>query len=129
VKPVPVSLSAVNGPRAAAAVKAAYAALGTPYRWGGTSPAGYDCSGLTQHVWHEAGVSIPRTSSQQAEHGTSVSLASISPGDLVIFYRGASHVGIYVGGGMVIHAPHTGAVVRLEKMKDMPIYDIRRYSS
>ena len=125
MKPIPVS---ANGPRATAAVKAAYAALGTPYRWGGTGPKGYDCSGLTQHVWHEAGVSIPRTSSQQAEHGKAVSLSSISPGDLVIFYRGASHVGIYVGGGMVIHSPHTGAVVRLEKMKDMPIYDIRRYS-
>lgn len=120
-------LPAVLNTRTATAIKAAYAALGTPYRWGGTGPSGYDCSGLMQHIWHEAGVAIPRTSSQQAVHGKAVNLNTISPGDLVIFYRGG-HVGIYVGDGMVIHSPHTGAVVRLERMKDMPIYDIRRYS-
>ncbi|PKQ15461.1 MAG: hypothetical protein CVT67_09460 [Actinobacteria bacterium HGW-Actinobacteria-7] len=86
--------------------------LGVPYQWGGTSPSGFDCSGFTSYVYrHAAGVTIPRTSSAQSRYGQPVSRSDLQPGDLVFFGSPVHHVGIYVGGGMMIHAPHTGAVV------------------
>lgn len=87
--------------------------LGVPYRWGGSSPSGFDCSGFTSYVYRNAaGVSIPRTSRAQSRFGQPVSRAHLMPGDLVFFGSPVHHVGIYVGGGMMIHAPHTGDVVR-----------------
>jgi peptidoglycan DL-endopeptidase CwlO len=96
------------------AVKFAYDALGCPYVYGGTGPCadGYDCSGLTQAAWAYAGVSIPRTSYEQWDSLTSVSEADIQPGDILVFLDGG-HVGIYVGGGKLIDAPHTGLDVEL----------------
>jgi len=87
--------------------------LGVPYRWGGSSPSGFDCSGFTSYVYRNAaGVSIPRTSRAQAGFGQPVSRGDLQPGDLVFFGSPVHHVGIYVGGGMMIHSPHTGDVVR-----------------
>lgn len=101
------------------AVAFAYDAIGTPYVYGGTGNGGYDCSGLTGAAWASAGVSIPRTS--QAQMGLSrVSLDSLRPGDLVIYY-GGSHVAIYVGDGMVIHAPRPGKGVEKVSMDSMPV--------
>ena len=99
--------------------------LGVPYQWGGTSPTtGFDCSGFVQHVFADLGVSLPRTSQEQATVGTAVpSLATAQPGDLLFFEPGASgpgHVGIYLGGGMMIDAPHTGSSVRVEKVWGQP---------
>ncbi|MBI0375826.1 C40 family peptidase [Streptomyces albiflaviniger] len=106
--------------RAARAVSYAYAALGKPYVWGATGPHGYDCSGLTQAAWRAAGVALPRTTYTQINAGQRVTRDQLAPGDLVFFYSGISHVGLYIGGGRMIHAPHPGAPVRLASVADMP---------
>jgi cell wall-associated NlpC family hydrolase len=100
--------------------------LGVPYLWGGTYPTqGLDCSGLVQDVYSDVGISLPRTSQEQATVGTPVSsLAEAQPGDLVFFpgsdgtVSAPGHVGIYIGNGEMIDAPHTGAEVRVEPVGD-----------
>jgi cell wall-associated NlpC family hydrolase len=89
--------------------------LGIPYVWGGASPRGFDCSGLVMYVFAQIGVSLPHSSYAQAAMGTPVSMSQLEPGDLV-FFTGASHVGIYIGGGQFIHAPHTGDVVKISSL-------------
>ncbi|WP_329118417.1 C40 family peptidase [Streptomyces sp. NBC_01465] len=106
--------------RAAQAVSFAYSALGSPYVWGATGPNAFDCSGLTQAAYRSAGVSLPRTTYTQINAGQRVSQSELAPGDLVFFYSGISHVGLYVGGGQMIHAPHPGAPVRLAPIDQMP---------
>lgn len=86
----------------------AYNQIGKPYVWGGTGPNGYDCSGLTQAAWGAAGVSLPRTTGAQAGVGQPVAYGDLQPGDLVFFYSGLSHMGIYAGNGMMVHAPRSG---------------------
>ncbi|MEV5463056.1 NlpC/P60 family protein, partial [Streptomyces cellulosae] len=90
--------------RAAAAVSYAYQKLGSPYVWGATGPNAFDCSGLVQAAYRSAGVSLPRTTYSQISAGRRVSRSELLPGDLVFFYAGISHVGIYVGDGRMIHA-------------------------
>ena len=101
---------------AAAAVAAAESQIGVPYHWGGESPGvGFDCSGLTQWAWAQAGVSIPRTAQEQYDAIEHVSLSALEPGDLVFWGGGGiSHVALYVGDGNVIHAPETGERVRIQ---------------
>jgi len=94
----------------------ARAQIGKPYVWGATGPDSYDCSGLTQAVWKAAGVTLPRTTYDQVNAGTTVSLADARPGDLIFFYDDVSHVGVYIGNGMMIHAPKPGAYVREESV-------------
>ncbi|GLX48298.1 NlpC/P60 family protein [Streptomyces sp. NPDC014983] len=107
--------------RAAAAFSAAQAQIGKPYVYGATGPSSFDCSGLTSYAYAQAGVSIPRTSEEQANIGTRIySQSDLKVGDLVFFYGDIHHVGLYAGNGQVLHAPHTGAVVRYEAMSDMP---------
>jgi peptidoglycan DL-endopeptidase CwlO len=89
--------------------------LGVPYVWGGASPRGFDCSGLVMYVFAQIGVSLPHSSYAQYGMGVPVSLSELEPGDLV-FFAGASHVGIYIGGGQFIHAPHTGDVVKISSL-------------
>ncbi|MEU6881302.1 NlpC/P60 family protein [Streptomyces sp. NPDC046712] len=96
--------------------------IGKPYVWGATGPSSYDCSGLTQAAWKAAGVDLPRTTWDQVEVGTRVATADLLPGDLVFFYDDISHVGLYIGGGKMIHAPKPGANVREESIYYMPIY-------
>jgi peptidoglycan DL-endopeptidase CwlO len=86
--------------------------LGVPYVWGGASPSGFDCSGLVMYVFAQVGVSLPHSSYSQYGMGSPVSRDQLQPGDLV-FFDGLGHVGIYVGGGSFIHAPHTGDVVKI----------------
>ncbi|MGW3800598.1 NlpC/P60 family protein [Streptomyces clavifer] len=100
----------------------ARAQIGKPYVWGATGPSSYDCSGLTQAAWKAAGVDLPRTTWDQVKVGTRVATADLQPGDLVFFYDDISHVGIYKGDGMMIHAPKPGANVREESIYSMPIY-------
>ncbi|MFE7117962.1 NlpC/P60 family protein [Streptomyces sp. NPDC057654] len=106
--------------RAARAVSFAYAALGKPYVWGATGPSAYDCSGLTQAAWRAAGVSLPRTTYTQINAGSRVGRSELTLGDLLFFYSGVSHVGIYVGDGKMIHAPRPGAPVRVAPIDQMP---------
>ncbi|MFG2603752.1 NlpC/P60 family protein [Streptomyces sp. NPDC048514] len=111
--------TAPNG-RAAAAVSYAYAKLGSPYVWGATGPSAFDCSGLVQAAYRSAGLSLPRTTYAQINAGRRVSRAELQPGDLVFFYSGISHVGLYVGHGQMIHAPNPSAPVRLAPIDQMP---------
>ncbi|WP_435211619.1 NlpC/P60 family protein [Streptomyces sp. bgisy034] len=119
VSPGSAAAQAPNS-RAAAAVSYAYAKLGSPYVWGATGPNAFDCSGLTQAAYREAGVSLPRTTYAQIDAGRRVSRSELLPGDLVFFYSGISHVGIYIGNGQMIHAPNPSAPVRVAPLDEMP---------
>ncbi|MFF4385944.1 MULTISPECIES: C40 family peptidase [unclassified Streptomyces] len=109
-----------DGSRAARAVAFAYGAIGKPYVWGATGPGSFDCSGLTQAAWRSAGVSLPRTTYTQINAGRRVSRDQLAPGDLVFFYSGVTHVGLYVGNGQMVHAPRPGSTVRLAPIDSMP---------
>ncbi|MEW2398701.1 NlpC/P60 family protein [Streptomyces sp. NPDC046862] len=102
--------------KAAKALAFARVQIGKPYVWGATGPDSYDCSGLTQAAWKAAGVDLPRTTYDQVNAGRTVALADARPGDLVFFYDDISHVGLYIGNGMMIHAPKPGAYVREESI-------------
>ncbi|MER6778200.1 MULTISPECIES: NlpC/P60 family protein [unclassified Streptomyces] len=110
----------VDGSRAARAVAFAYGAIGKPYVWGATGPGSFDCSGLTQAAWRSAGVSLPRTTYTQINAGQRVSRDQLAPGDLVFFYSGVTHVGLYIGNGQMIHAPRPGSTVRVAPIDSMP---------
>ncbi|MFJ8633555.1 NlpC/P60 family protein [Streptomyces sp. NPDC093568] len=106
--------------RAAAAVAAAQSALGRPYIWGANGPSGFDCSGLVQWSYAQAGVSLPRTSQGQRYAGRQVPISEAQPGDIVTYRSDASHVGMYMGNGQVIHAPYPGAPVRYDPVGMIP---------
>jgi cell wall-associated NlpC family hydrolase len=91
--------------------------LGVPYVWGGASPSGFDCSGLVMYVYAQLGISLPHYAAAQFNAGTPVASDQLQPGDLV-FFDGLNHVGIYIGGGEMIHAPHTGDVVKISPLSD-----------
>jgi peptidoglycan DL-endopeptidase CwlO len=91
--------------------------LGVPYVWGGASPSGFDCSGLTMYVYAQVGVSLPHHAASQYALGVPVSISDLQPGDLV-FFNGLGHMGMYIGGGQFIHAPHTGDVVKISSLSD-----------
>jgi len=91
--------------------------LGVPYRWGGASPSGFDCSGFTLFVYGKIGISLPHYVSWQYRYGRAVSRSQLAPGDLV-FFNGLGHVGIYIGGGRFVHSPHTGDVVKISSIWD-----------
>jgi cell wall-associated NlpC family hydrolase len=112
--------TAAPNSRAAEAVSYAYAKLGSPYVWGATGPNAFDCSGLVLAAYRSAGVSLPRTTYAQIDAGRRVSRSELLPGDLVFFYSGITHVGIYVGDGKMIHAPNPSAPVRVAPLDEMP---------
>jgi cell wall-associated NlpC family hydrolase len=99
--------------RARLALKFAYAQIGKPYVWGAAGPGSFDCSGLTLRAWERAGVYMPHSASKQYARFPKVSRSKLKPGDLVFFYRDLHHVGIYIGGGKMIHAPTTGRNVEI----------------
>ena len=97
--------------------------IGTPYKWGGSGPLGFDCSGFTQYLYRELGIDLPRVSSQQAASGPRISLDKLRPGDLVAWdsssrNNGADHIAIYVGDGKVIQAPKPGDSVKISTIWD-----------
>ena len=91
--------------------------LGVPYVWGGASPSGFDCSGFTMYVYAQVGISLPHNAAMQYGMGSAVGREFLQPGDLV-FFNGLGHVGLYIGGGQFIHAPHTGDVVKISSLTD-----------
>jgi cell wall-associated NlpC family hydrolase len=111
VAPPPVAPPSTHG----GVVGVAMQYLGVPYVWGGASPSGFDCSGFVMYVYAQVGVSLPHSSYAQYGYGSAVSMSQLQPGDLV-FFDGLGHVGIYVGGGSFIHAPHTGDVVKISSL-------------
>jgi peptidoglycan DL-endopeptidase CwlO len=107
-------------PASSVGAQAAQLALGeqgTPYVWGGSAPGGFDCSGLVAWAYGQLGVSLPHYTGSLWGSGTHVSQDQLEPGDLV-FFHGESHVGIYIGGGQFVHAPHTGDVVKVSSLSD-----------
>ncbi|MFF0061989.1 NlpC/P60 family protein [Streptomyces sp. NPDC005279] len=112
--------------RAAVAVRAARSAVGRPYVWGANGPSGFDCSGLMQWSYAQAGVGLPRTSQAQRYAGRQVSLAEARPGDLVAYRSDASHIAMYMGNGQVVHAPYPGAPVRYDPVRMMPVSSVTR---
>jgi len=109
--------SSYTGPasgQAAVAIRFAYAQLGKPYQYGAAGPSSYDCSGLTMAAWGAAGVGLPHNAAMQQSMVHAVSASDAQPGDLVFFGSPAYHVGLYIGGGRMIAAPHTGDVVKIE---------------
>ena len=132
--PAPAPVQAVQAPVRAERSEAllqALLALGLDYRYGGNSPVtGFDCSGLVAHVYQQAwGIRLPHSTQAQSQAGTPVSLAELQPGDLVFYdtlKRPYSHVGIYLGEDRFVHAPKTGAQVRVESVKSR--YWAQRYS-
>ncbi|WP_410676409.1 C40 family peptidase [Amycolatopsis sp. cmx-4-68] len=108
----------VKAPSSAAqkAVDAALSKLGSAYVWGATGPSTFDCSGLMQWAYKQAGITLPRTSSAQAGFGTPVSRSQLQPGDLVAYYSPVSHIGMYIGDGKMVHAPTSGDVVKISPL-------------
>ncbi|MEZ5097585.1 MAG: NlpC/P60 family protein [Nocardioides sp.] len=106
--------------RAAVAVKFALAQVGKAYVYGAAGPSAYDCSGLTMRAWGAAGVGLPHSSSAQMGSGPRVASSALRPGDLVFYYSPVSHVAIYIGNGLIVHAAHPGAGVRVAGVFSMP---------
>jgi cell wall-associated NlpC family hydrolase len=111
--------------RAGVAVNYAYAHLGDPYVFAAAGPRAFDCSGLTMAAWKAAGAALPHNAAMQWSKVAHISRAALQPGDLV-FYRGLGHVGLYVGGGKIIHSPHAGTVVQVASIDIMKPYGYGR---
>jgi peptidoglycan DL-endopeptidase CwlO len=112
----------------AIAVQAALTQVGSAYSWGGAAPGAFDCSGLVMWAFQQAGLALPHSSQALAHGGQPVALSDLQPGDLLTFYSDASHVGIYVGDGLMVHSSTYGVPVRVVPMNSSgPIYNARRY--
>lgn len=116
-----------GGATRAVAVQAALTRIGSPYSWGGSGPNAFDCSGLVRWAFQQEGISLPHSSQALARGGQPVSMDQMQPGDLVTYYSDASHVGIYIGDGMMVHASTYGTPVRVAPVSNAPIHNVRRY--
>ncbi|GAB3157768.1 NlpC/P60 family protein [Micromonospora sonneratiae] len=119
----PPALASAAG---AKVVRFAYAQLGKNYRWAGSGPDGYDCSGLTSAAWATVGVKLPHNAAQQWRTVNRIKRTELRPGDLVFYYRDIGHVAIYVGAGKVIHAPRPGKRIRIDETDFQPIHGYGR---
>lgn len=108
-------------------VGAALAQVGKPYGWGSAGPDAFDCSGLMVWAYGQNGISIPRTSQAQLAGGTPVSLDALQPGDIIGYYPGVTHVGMYIGNGMVVHSSDYGIPIQVVPANSMPIQGAVRY--
>ena len=123
----PPEAPAGGAPEAATVIQAALSRIGSPYSWGGSGPNAFDCSGLVMWSFQQAGISLPHSSQALASGGQPVSMDQMQPGDLVTYYSDASHVAIYIGDGMMVHASTYGTPVRVAPVDNAPIYNVRRY--
>ncbi|MFC4056007.1 NlpC/P60 family protein [Actinomadura syzygii] len=114
------SLPVIGTGKAAQALRYAMGKIGRPYVWGAAGPTSFDCSGLTMWAYKQVGINLPHYTGSQWNAGTRVSRSELQPGDLVFFYADLHHMGIYVGGGKMLHAPHTGDVVKIASMSGRP---------
>jgi len=105
-----------SGSAAQVAVQVAMSELGKSYVWGASGPDTFDCSGLTMYAYAAAGISLPHFAAAQFNEGRHVSQGELQPGDLVFFESDLGHMGMYVGNGQFIHAPHTGDVVKISPL-------------
>nr|WP_276515314.1 NlpC/P60 family protein [Actinomadura coerulea] len=94
--------------------------IGRPYVWGAAGPSTFDCSGLTMWAYKQVGINLPHYTGSQWNAGTHVSRGELQPGDLVFFHADLHHMGIYIGGDKMLHAPHTGDVVKIASMNGRP---------
>ena len=116
-----------GAPEAATVIQAALSRIGSPYSWGAAGPGAFDCSGLVMWSFQQAGIALPHSSQALAAGGQPVSMDQIQPGDLITYYSDASHVAIYIGDGMMVHASTYGTPVRVAPVDNAPIHNIRRY--
>ncbi len=123
----PEPAAAPGSGAAVVAVQAALTRIGSPYSWGAEGPGAFDCSGLVKWAFQQAGISLPHSSYAQAAGGQPVSTDQMQPGDVVSYYSDASHVGIYIGDGMMVHASTFGKPVVVAPVNNAPIYNVRRY--
>ncbi|MEV6325199.1 C40 family peptidase [Nocardia sp. NPDC051787] len=123
--PAPLPFAAPK-PAGEIALDAAMSKVGSPYVYGAAGPNAFDCSGLVQWSYRQAGVELPRTSGAQLAAGTPVSLDALQPGDLVSFY-GGGHSGLYAGDGNIVHASTSGTPVRVAPISSMPVTGARRF--
>ncbi|HEU5024581.1 MAG TPA: NlpC/P60 family protein [Spirillospora sp.] len=119
-------LPVIGDGKAAQALRYAMSKLGSPYVWGAAGPSTFDCSGLTMWAYKQVGINLPHYTGSQWNAGTHVSESQMQPGDLIFFYSDLHHMGMYVGGGKMIHAPHTGDVVRIASLSGRPIAGVVR---
>lgn len=119
-RPTRISFPVVGNGKAAQAARWALTQQMKPYVWGAAGPSGYDCSGLVMAAYQRVGISLPHYTGSQWTAGTHISREDLRPGDLVFFYSDLHHVGIYIGGGYMVHAPRTGDVVRVAKIDGRP---------
>lgn len=120
----PISMAAPSE-ASGAALDFALAQIGKPYAWGSAGPDGFDCSGLTSAAYAHAGIKLPRNSAAQAGAGTPVAISDLQPGDLVFFNSPVSHVGMYVGDGMMVHASKPGDTIKIAKFWSNPVSAVR----
>lgn len=112
---------------ASAAVDAALSKIGSPYVWGATGPSSFDCSGLIYWSFQQQGITVPRTSQAQMAGGMPVGADELEPGDIIGYYPGATHVGLYIGDGLIVHASDYGIPVQVVHLDSAPIFGARRY--
>ncbi|MCF2527373.1 C40 family peptidase [Yinghuangia soli] len=114
------------GPAARTALHYAVSQIGRPYVWGATGPDSFDCSGLTSRAWQSAGATVPRTSQEQWAQLPRIPLNEMRPGDLVVYFPDATHIGMYLGAGIMVHAPRPGRHVTTAKVDSLPILGVVR---